>query len=270
MIPKGLLALAAAALLPIASAQADGFNAGTETAVSGTTTATLSWDHGELGPQNTTLTISRAGAVAFQRQIPEVCGSDCSLSAADGSSFQVVDLDRDGEPEVLLQTDNSLDCCATMGIFDFRPATGTYGELTQASGSSFQIEDADGDGHQEIVTTDARLKSLLGTVFLPVRVFKFERPGGVGRLRDATRSFKKLIREDAAEQKGVFKLLTHNDFSAPHVIGAYVADEYLLGRGSVGLKEMDKQLARHVVGSPKASKRFRAKLLTLLHRNGYR
>jgi hypothetical protein len=158
-------------------------------------------------------------------------------------------------------------CCETLGVYDFRAAANTYGELTRSSSSSYKVETS---GGPHIVTTDSRLEPLLGSVFLPVQVLRYERPGGVPRLRDATRSYPKLIRTDAAEQKSLFTGLGRNDFSAPHILGAYVADEYLLGHGTAALKELGKQLARGVVGSPTASKTYRRKLLALLHRTGYR
>jgi hypothetical protein len=260
-------ALAAATLLTAASARADGFNAGTETIASGAVSATLSWDRGEFGPQNTTLTISRAGVVVFGHTIARVCGPECQRSPGDGSEFELVDLDGDGEPEVVVMGRNLDPCCETLGVYDFRPASGTYGELARDSQSSVKVQTS---GGPHIVTTDSRLEPLLGSVFLPVQVLRYERPGGVPRLRDATRAYPKLIRADAAEQKGLFKGLERKDFSAPHVLGAYVADEYLLGRGAAALRELDKQLARGVVGSPKESKTYRRKLLTLLHRTGYR
>jgi hypothetical protein len=137
----------------------------------------------------------------------------------------------------------------------------------RSSNSSYAIETG---GGPHIVTTDGRLEPLLGTVFLPLQVLRYDRPGGVPRLRDVTRAYPKLLRADAAEEKRLFKGLERNDFSAPHVLGAYVADEYLLGHGTAALRELDKQLARGVVGSPKASKTYRRRLLALLHRTGYR
>ena len=53
-------------------ARAEGFPAGSETAAAGAVSATLSWDLGEFGPRDATLAITRAGALDFSRQIPDV------------------------------------------------------------------------------------------------------------------------------------------------------------------------------------------------------
>ena len=49
------------------------------------------------------------------------------------------------------------------------------------------------------------------------------------------------------------------------MVSAYVADQYLLGHGSTGLRELDKQIERGAV-----KKSFRHKLLSVLHKFGYR
>ena len=48
------------------------------------------------------------------------------------------------------------------------------------------------------------------------------------------------------------------------------ADQYLLGQGATGLKRLDRELARGVIGTPKQSRAYRRKLLALLARYGYR
>lgn len=138
-----LVPCAVAVLLATAPARASDFNAGTETVESGPVSATLSWDRGEFGPQNTTLTIARDGVVAFRRPIPRVCGVDCQLEPGDADDFQLADLDGDGEQEVVVTASNQGHCCVTLGIYDFRAATGTYGELMRDLGSPFRLEDAD-------------------------------------------------------------------------------------------------------------------------------
>jgi hypothetical protein len=45
-----------------------------------------------------------------------------------------------------------------------------------------------------------------------------------------------------------------------------VADEYLLDRGRVGLRELDRQIARGLLGTPRRAKAFR----TVLRDFGYR
>ena len=49
-----------------------------------------------------------------------------------------------------------------------------------------------------------------------------------------------------------------------------MADEYLLGRGAVGLREFDRQSARGVLGSPRRARAFRTRLLARLRDYDYR
>jgi hypothetical protein len=267
-----ILAAAAAAALAPASARAD-FNAGTETVASGPVSAVLSWDAGE-GPSNAKLAISRNGAVVFDHPIPRVCGPECTRYASDGDAFQLVDLDGGGEPEVVLTADNGDRCCTTMGIYDFRPATGTYGELVHEWGEAdFDLKDVDGDGRSELVTTDERFENLVPgqtSIFFPPIVYGYERTEAGSRLVDRTRDTLGFVRAEAAELRRLFRSLDKPDAYTRMYVGSYVAEEFLLGRGPVGLKEFDRQAKRGILGRPKSAKALRKRLLTLLDRYGYR
>jgi hypothetical protein len=268
-----LAVLAAAATAP-AAALADGSNAGTETIKAGPVTATLSWDAGEDNPQNTRLTISRAGAVVFDRAIPKVCGQDCDADIPDSEAFRTIDLDADGEPEIVL-TATPGDCCdQTMGIYGFNPATGSYSELAQNMGDALiEIKDTDGDGSSEIIGTDTRFRNLVpghSSLFFPPVVYAYEHPATGPRLVDRTRKSLGVVREAASELRFLLGALkSHDEFSKMYV-GSYVADEFMLGRGKVGLKEFDRQAKRGTLGNAKSAKKFRKRLLTLLDKYGYR
>jgi hypothetical protein len=101
-------------------------------------------------------------------------------------------------------------------------------------------------------------------------VFDFVRQDDVPFLADVTTKYTKLIRGNAAEAKRSFAKAGKNDRSSRGVIAAYVADQYLLGNGSTGLKELDRQIKRGVLGSKASAKAYRSKLLRLLHDYGYR
>jgi hypothetical protein len=267
MILPAAALLAATALTPAARAD---INAGSETATGGAVSATLSWDAGEFGPQNARLSITRAGIVAFARTIPRVCDEHCVRFASDADEFQIVDLDGDAEPEVVLTAGSSDPgrCCDLMGVYDFRAAEGTYGELVHRWKSPLAFEDLDRDGGAEIRTKDTRFEG--GQ--LPLAIYKYERSAAGPKLVDVTRDFPAQIRRDAADAKLYFEGDTRPSSvsDARSVVGAYVADQYLLGRGGAGLKVLDKQIERGILGKPRAAQRFRKKLLADLRRYGYR
>ncbi len=268
-----LAGVAAAALVP-AAARASGTNAGTETVTAGPVTATLAWDGGEDGPMNTRLTILRAGTAVFDRGIPKVCGTRCARYIGETDVFQLVELDADGEPEVVVIA-NPGDCCAqTLAIYGFSAATGAYTELTQDMGeASLSIKDTDGSGSDEIVTNDLRFKNLVRghtSLFFPPRVFGYEHGAAGPKLVDRTRSSLSIVRDAASDLRYLLNDLKDADAYSKMYVGSYVAEEFMLGRGKIGLKEIDRQAKRGTLGSAKSVKKFRKRLLRLLDQYGYR
>ena len=267
-----LLAFAVAAL---ASAQTM-FPPGTETGSSGIVSAKLSWDAGEAGPSGARLEITRNGAVAFSRAIPKVVCEGCQLTPDSGDDLRVADLDADGEAEVIVTSyTGGQHCCTIMGVYGLIDTTGGYSELVQNWASSgFELKDLDHDGGLEISSRDIRFEDLFSShfgSFPPPAVFEYQRPGDLApELVDATTRFPALIKRNAAEAKRQFSHLHRGDDDAGGFVAAYVADQFLLQHGPAGLRELDKQIKRGILGSPKAAKRYRKRLLTLLHRYGYR
>lgn len=269
-----LAAVAAAAVVPAAALA--GTNAGTETVTAGPVSATLAWDAGEDGPKNARLSISRAGAAVFNRAIPRVCGLTCTRYIADSDSFELVDLDGDGDPEVVVLATPGQCCDQTIGVYGFDAASGSYAELTQPMGdAAVEIKDTDGDGANEILTTDRRFANLVPghtSLFFPPVVYAYERSGGAPALVDRTRSSLNVVRASARELKGIIDVLDKTDVGAyaKMWVGSYVADEFLLGSGKVGLAELDKQAKRGMFGSASSTRKYRKRLLRLLHQYGYR
>jgi hypothetical protein len=269
-------ALLLAALLP-AGASAQETKDGTETASLGQVTATITWKGADYGIKDGHLKIIRAGAVAFDQAIPDVLCDGCLTSVVSKEDVAVRDLDGDGEPEVTVDGyTGGAHCCVLLGIYDFRPATGTYAQLTRNFGSSgYGFKDLDGDGKVELDTDDVRFEDLFSShaaSFPPPRIFAYEHQAGVARLRDVTRRYPSVIRANAAEAKKLFKRFKAGDafVDAGGVVSAYVADQYLLGRSKVGLKELDHQIARGILGTRKQGRAYRKRLLGFLHKFGYR
>lgn len=269
-----VLAALAATLVGAATARAD-ITTGTETATAGRVTATLSWETGEFSPAHTALTITRDGVVAFQRRVPKLCGDDgCDRDSQDSDDFQVVDLDHDGEPEVFARSRDNGRCCVTLAVYAYDPASGTYSEFTHTWGDGpVDLASVDGRGPREIIARDDRFDAVIGGPFrfVPPRVFHFQRDAGVARLVDVTRRFRSVIRSDASGSKLFLRDLKQDEHSfAAGLAVSYVADEYLLGRGRVGLRELDRQIARGVLGTPRKAQALRGRLLRALTRFGYR
>ena len=81
---------------------------------------------------------------------------------------------------------------------------------------------------------------------------------------DVTRAFPKLVRADASKLLKALRKARRGD-DVRGVLAAYVADQYLLGKGSVGTKEIDRQRRKGRV-----SKGFKAYLLRKLKAWHYR
>lgn len=263
-------ALACAAVLPGAASASD---AGTVTATGGDVTATLSWDAAEYGVANPHLTISRGGAVVYDASIADVCGEGCVLVAgAPGDAgpgiLQVADLDADGTPEVLVDTySGGAHCCITARIYRDAGATWTRKSIPTFS-TGYVLKDLDGDGRPEIVTGDSAFDytfSSFAATHEPPLVYRYT----AGKVTDVTRSYPALVRADAArvlrELRRLRKRSAYAGDRGPALVAAYAADEALLGRRSVGLREVDRQIRRGIVDTA-----FRKRLVRFLNRNGYR
>ncbi len=266
----GMAALAAAFLLPAAAARA-----AVETETAGPVTATLTWNGEPSSAMGATLTIARNGAVGFNRAIPKVVCDGCFISGAATDDIFVGDLDGDGENEALVSASTGgAECCVLLAVFDFQPALGTYRETDVNVGTvGFDVEDLNGDGVEEFVSLDGRFNALFtdhADQFPPPQVLHYLHQDGVPVWADVTDAFPALIRKNAAEAKKRFAHLHGADPNARGWLATYVADQFMLGHGSTGLREYDRQAKRGILGSAKSAKANRAKLLKLLHRYGYR
>jgi hypothetical protein len=235
----------------------------------GAVSATLEWDKAESGIANPRLFVVRDG-VRYDLTIADICLEGCIVvpddanpEAVKSSAVKVADLDGDGEPEVLVDTfSGGAHCCLTARLLTFdgtgyRPSDIAYRDV------GYQLEDADGDGRPELVGYDPRFSAAF-TAFaasgFPPQVFALV----AGKLVDVTRKLPALARADARTQLHQLRAAKRGD-DVRGVLAAYVADQYLLGHGSVGTREIDRQRAKGRV-----SKGFKAYVVKRLRAWGYR
>jgi hypothetical protein len=239
----GGAALAAASLGAGAASPARANDAGSVTDSAGQVSATIEWDKADYGIANPRLHVERAG-VRYDVTIVDVCDEGCIVVQDDGddratSAVKVADLDGDGEPEVLVDTfSGGAHCCLTARVLTWNGSGYTPTDIDYRD-VSYAVKDADGDGRPELVGQDpvfsAAFTAFAASAFPPL-VYHVEH----GKLVDVTRTFPKLVRADAAALlKDLRKAKRGDDVRG--ILAAYVADQYLLGKGATGKAEIERQ-----------------------------
>jgi hypothetical protein len=259
-----LLALAAPAL------------AATETATSGTVTATLSYDHVQDAFEytNMALTISRAGTQVLAAD-PTFGDCDSPYCAPAGfgniDSVGVQDLDGDGEPEVIVDLyTGGAHCCYVSRFYRWDGAA--YVSADRNFGDpSYKIDDLDGDGVKELITADYRFGYAF-TAFafgvMPIRIYDLR----AGRWELVTTRFPDRIRADARSAWTTFTKISRSE-EPRGAIAAWTADQLMLGHRSYAKRTLNR-LARQgrLPGDgfpPKSQRKYVRDLLRFLARRGY-
>ena len=225
--------------------------------------------------------VTRAGGAGLRR-LARVAGSACSedgcVYAASGkrdTPLQVVDLDADGEPEVLVDAyTGGAHCCALTEILrfdgdDLRAGRGLLGQhRLRAEGP--RRRRAPGVRHRRRRVL-LRLQLVRGLV-PPAARCSTTTSTAKGSFSDVTRRFPALARKNAKDALHALARARRGHFETLGAVSAYVADLYLLGRG----REVRPYLARarkrgdlrNATG--RAPRGFDRQLLAFLHKQGYR
>jgi hypothetical protein len=270
------VAIAALALPAVASAD----DAGTQTASAGAVSATLSWGKAEFGVSNPRLVIVRAGATLFDAS--PVAGSNgcsdgyCSFLASGKrkQALQVVDLNGDGEPEVLVDAyTGGAHCCAVTELAAFNGTGYALQELYWGN-TGYDLKDLNGDGKPELVGYDdafaGAFSSFAASVF-PPRVVDYD-PTVKGGLRDITDQFVALIRRNRDQALHALKRARRQHYETLGAVAAYVADLYLLGDHEAVRPYLERARKRGDLRTinGRAPRSFERKLLAFLKKQGYR
>lgn len=217
---RSLVVTFLAALVVAAPAAAE-----TETASLGTVAATFSYEKvDDFQYSGMTVQITRSGAVAFNGVAQaEGCESPyCAPGkAVDDRSLHVVDLEGDGEPEVIVDLyTGGAHCCVIADIF--RWAGNAYVSVSR----NFADFGYTLDGGT-FVTGDARFGYAFASFAdsaMPVRLLTFR----AGTWSDVTRAHPETLRADAARWLKEYKK-RRKGTRALGLLAAWVADEYRLG-----------------------------------------
>lgn len=214
--------------LVVALAAAPAALATTETAQSGNVSASLTFQgSANTGYSNVRLQISRAGALLYDQPVSSVfCPTECGPATV-ASSVHALDLESDGEPDIVLNLySGGAHCCGIEQIFSLDPATDTYIKTERNFGDpGATIEDLGHDGRYQLVSADdsfAYAFTDYGDSGLPLQIWTFHGR----RFTDVTRGYPAQITQDAAKWFQFFRQNLNNGLG---LIAAWAADEDLLG-----------------------------------------
>lgn len=172
-----------------------------------------------------------------------------------GSAFilkplvHVRDLDADGEPEVWLDVySGGAHCCLDSRFFRWLPSRRAYGSTKHAwRDIGYRRLRLDRDSRPELVSADARFGyefTAFAASAFPIQVWRFDR----GRLVDVTRDFPSRIERDAEELWRLYRRFSGGRDDPRGVLAAWVADQYLLGRGDQAWATLERLRARGAFG----------------------
>jgi len=193
---------------------------------------------------------------------------------------KVVDLDGNGEPEVVvdIQTPGT-HCCSATFIYSYNPEKRNYNvmshfwgnytsgyNLSEVSGKNDDrnLLDLNGDGILEFLARDDRFRgefSAYGASFAPVQVWSFQN----GKLIDVTERFPKLISQNVDDLWAMYRKvrLEAGPEPAKGAMAAYIGAKYLIGQGRDGIKRLSTQYP------DKKGKNFTNELRVFLQKTGY-
>ena len=271
-----VIALVATAVLLVAAPVA---LATTQTAQSGDVSATFTFGGSYPNFTGLQLSIAQGNTVFYDEPVvSKVCGMYCAPGSPSGpgTSVHVLDLENDGQPDVVLDLySGGAHCCWIEQIFSFDPGTMTYAMTQRDFGDpGEEIVDLRQNGRYEFLTADDSFAyefTDFAASGLPIQVLTFSDR----RFFNVTRQYPRLVARDAAGWMKAFNSMSKQHYSdSVGVVAAWAADEELLGHSRRVNTFLARQLkAGHLNSalSPEepGGARFVAKLRKFLRRHGY-
>lgn len=201
----------------------------------------------ERTSDNLMVEVSRANRIVFRGDLSLEDNSIMSIEAV-----EVLDLDADREPEIVIQIISSgAYCCSHSIIYRYEPARRTY-TRRQFDWSNYrnlaQMKDVSGDGVPELVSTNEFYSGAFCPYVCsgaaPLQIWQYRR----GRIVDITRRVPRLVRQDAANWWKEINNPKSDWHNHPTAVAAFIADKHLLNEAADGWR-----MARRVpvvVGNP--------------------
>ncbi len=251
----------------------------TQTASAGNVTATFTFSGTYPNFTDMQLSIAQGSTVFYDEPVvSKLCGMFCApgSSSGPGTSVHVLDLEHDGQPDVVLDLySGGAHCCSIEQIFSFDPGTMTYATTQRDFGDpGEQIVDLRHNGRFEFLTADdwfAYEFTDFAASGLPIEILRFSDR----HFFNVTRQYPKLIAKDAAGWMKAFKSMAKQHYpDSVGVVAAWAADEELLGHVKLVHSFLANQLkAGHLNSalSPQepGGAKFVAKLRKFLRTHGY-
>jgi hypothetical protein len=230
--------------------------------------------------QGLTIVIRRHGILSLAASVSRFrcTGSlrcDPPFDTGFGNPLHIVDLDGDGEPEVLVElyTGGAHCCFATVFLrFDGR----TYlGRMHVWGNVGYHVAYLRGNTVPELVSADDRFAyaftSFAESAF-PVQIWRYDH----GALTDVTSTYRYAVVDDA--HRLWHEYVEGRKYPTADVRGllaAWLADEYRLGRGGEGWREVEAAYRRGDLSPPRADplwptgRRYLSALRGFLEHTGY-
>jgi hypothetical protein len=251
----------------------------TQTAQSGDVTATFTFTGSYPNFSGLDLSIAQGSAVFYdQRVVSSVCGKFCAPGSpsAKESSVHVLDLEHNGQPDVVLDLySGGAHCCWIEQVFSFDPGTMTYVMTQRNFGDpGEEIVDLGHNGRYEFLTGDDTFAyefTDFAASGLPIQILTFS-----GRhFVNVTRHYRKLIDRDAARWMKAFNGMAKQHYpDSVGLVAAWAADEELLGHDKLVRRFLAQQAKLGHLNSALSPQepsgaRFVTKLLRFLRTHGY-
>jgi hypothetical protein len=184
----------------------------------------------------------------------------------------VVDLDRDGEPEVIYSAfTGGAHCCFVGQVYYLAPDRTRYLAVDRSFGNGgFRLHDIEPDGLIEFASDDDRFTYTFAPYVAsgrPLQIWRFVN----GAFLDVTGRYPGLVRRDANYWWRYYKTLRFGPEGFQQgIVAPWAADEYRLGKRSSVLRLLRNENHRGALDrSKRRGARFIKRLDKFLRRLGY-